>query len=610
MGIDKGKLEELLVPLMDNEKYLPCPKGLSKQQELAWRIQNDSVWYCEKFLKIKDKKANLVPFKFNDAQLIMERVDRYCKENNILRRYIILKARQMGMSTYTEGKMFHDTATRPFKSAMIITQEDKATQNLFNMSKLFYDELPSQLRPMKKLSNEKALSFENPTADLDEKAKNPGLRSKFTVATANTTEAGRSNTIHNLHASEVAFWSKPEITMTGLMQAIADNMETLVVLESTANGVGGYFYNIWQQAIKGENDFIPIFLPWFTDPGYTRPFETKKLKQQFIDMVNSKSADEKGAVIHTYYFNIKEQFELTYEQLHWYWYTLRNKCQNDDDIMRQEYPTTPDEAFIATGRPKFNRRSLTKYKTKVSQPIKRGYLEMKGGMVRLIPDVNGYVSIWKEPERNKFYCIGADVAEGLIAGDYSVAQVGDDEFDVVATWYGHIDPDLFGVELVKLACYFNKAYIGVENNNHGLTTLKSIQHEEYWNIYYSKQYDKLAEQLTTKMGWSTNVRTKPMMIDKLAEFIREFYLGLHDENTINELFTYIIEDNGSTNAQPGSHDDCVMSLGILLMLLLEGKGEDFVPEKPFDEEKRARRVSTSEIIDPLFEGERNKIECS
>lgn len=603
------RLDDLLYPLDNSEKYLVPPKGLNKQQEFFWRIQNDSVWYAEKFLKIRDKNAKLIPFRFNDAQLIMERIDRYCKEHGILRRYIILKARQMGMSTYTEGKMYHDTTTNKFKNTMIITQEDQATQNLFNMSKLFYDEMPMELKPMRKTSNERALTFENPTLNAEEKLKNPGLRSKYSVATANAVEVGRSFTIHNLHASEVAFWAKPEITMTGLMQAVADNMDTLVILESTANGVGGYFYNMWQQAIHGENDFIPIFLPWFTDKTYTKQFKSEEQRNQFEELVNATYANEKGEEIHTYYWTLMNDFRITLEQINWYDYTKRNKCQNDEDKMKQEYPSTPDEAFISTGRPKFNARALTKYKKHQKEPIKRGNLVISNGNITFIDDPNGYIKIWKEPSKDMFYCIGADVAEGLITGDYSSAHVGDMNFEVVATWHGHIDPDLYGEELVKLARYYNNAYLGVENNNHGLTTLHKIKGFEYWNIYYTKNYDKLTEKITQKMGWSTTPRTKPLMIDKLSEYIREFYIGIFDELTISEMLTYIIEENGSTNAQIGCHDDTVMSLAILLQMLLEGRGQDYIPEQPFDEYTPRNKQKVKEIIDPLFEEEKNIEVC-
>jgi len=599
------KLDHLLYPLEEKEKYKTPPKGLNKTQELLWRIQNDTIWYAEKFLKIRDKNAKLVPFAFNDAQLIMERIDRYCIENNILRRYIILKARQMGLSTYTEGKMYHDTTTNTFKNTMIITQEDTATQNLFNMAKLFYDEMPMELKPMRKTSNERALTFENPTLNAEEKLKNPGLRSKYSVATANAVEVGRSFTIHNLHASEVAFWAKPEITMTGLMQAIADNMDTLVILESTANGVGGYFYKMWQEAIRGENDFVPVFLPWFTDKNYTRPFKSVKDKEVFTELVNAMYVNDKGEEIHTYYWSLMNDFGVTLEQINWYDYTKRNKCQNSDDIMKQEYPSTPDEAFISTGRPVFNGRALTKYKKHTKEPIKVGNLVVSNGEIVFIDDPKGFIKIWKEPSKDMFYSVGADVAEGLAKGDFSSAHVGDTNFEVVATWHGHIDPDLYGEELVKLARYYNNAYLGIENNNHGLTTLHKVKNLEYWNIYYTKNYDKLTEKITQKMGWSTTVRTKPLMIDKLAEYIREFYIGIFDDLTVSELLTYIREENGSTNAQEGCHDDTVMSLAILLQMMLEGRGQDYTPEQPFDEYSPKNRQRVKEVIDPLFEKEEN-----
>jgi hypothetical protein len=137
---------------------------------------------------------------------------------------------------------------------------------------------------------------------------------------------------------------------------------------------------------------------------------------------------------------------------------------------------------------------------------------------------------------------------------------------------------LFGLELIKLGKYYNDAYIGVERNNHGLTTLKAIQNKDYYNIYYQKIYDKIADQVTQKIGWGTDRRTKPLMINKLAEFVRESWLGIKSKLIVGEMLTYVIEDDGSTNAQEGCHDDTVMATAIWLQLLLEGKGENFIPE--------------------------------
>lgn len=572
---------------------------MTKEELFYYRIKNDREWYIENFLKIRNKKSEFISFILNHAQnIVMEKI-KECEKEGKLKRFIVLKARQMGLSTLFEGLIFHDTANNSFKNSLIIAHEEPASVNLFNMSKLYYENLPEVIRPMKKYSNGKVLSFENPTIDEREKDINPGLRSKITIATAGAGEVGRSATINNLHASEVAFFPDAKQTMLGLLQAVPDELNTLVVLESTANGVGDWFHDIWQKAVKCENDFIPIFLPWFIDPEYTRPFRTAEQKNQFIDETNLVTFDINGNEIHTYEYELMQKFKLTYEQLNWRKFTIANKCQGDEMLFMQEYPATPEEAFISSGRPKFSINSLKKYQTITKPPIRRGYFKMdENKEISFFDDPNGYVSIWKEPEPEMFYCIGADVAEGLIEGDYSCACVGDSNFDVVAMWHGHIDPDMFGMEIIKLAKYYNEAYIGVENNNHGLTTLSIMKREEYWNLYFSKSYDRLTDTTTQKLGWSTNVKTKPLMIDKLAEFIREMYIGIYSDLIISEAFTYVIEDNGKTNAQSGCYDDTIMALAIMLQLLLEEKGEFYIPEIPIDQ----RNNTIKEIIDPLFEG--------
>ena len=571
---------------------------MSKEELFYYRIKNDREWYIENFLKIRDKKSQLIPFKLNHAQrIVMEKI-KQCEKEKKLKRFIVLKARQMGLSTLFEGLIFHDTANNPFRNSLIIAHEEPASVNLFNMSKLYYENLPDVIRPMKKYSNGKVLSFENPTIDEKEKENNPGLRSKITIATAGSGEVGRSATINNLHASEVAFFPDAKQTMLGLLQSVPDELNTLVVLESTANGVGDWFHEMWQKAVKGENDFIPIFLPWFIDPLYTRPFRSDEEREQFIDEINLVTYDANGNELHTYEYELMNKFNLTYEQLNWRRFTIANKCQGDESLFMQEYPATPEEAFISSGRPKFSINALKKYQTITKPPIRRGYLRTdENGKIIFIDDPNGYISIWKEPEPETFYCIGADVAEGLIKGDYSCACVGDSDFDVVAMWHGHIDPDMFGMELIKLGKYYNYAYIGVENNNHGLTTLSIMKREEYWNLFFTKTYDRISDTITQKLGWSTNAKTKPLMIDKLAEFIREMYIGIYSDLIISEAFTYIIEDNGKTNAQTGCHDDTIMACAIMLQLLLEGKGEFYVPEIPIDQ----RNNKIKETIDPLFE---------
>ena len=581
-------------------------KKMTKEQAFFYKLRHDRQWFIENFLKIRDKRAQIVPFKLNHAQrLVLAQIEKDEAEGRP-KRYLVLKARQMGLSTLFEALIFHDTIVNENKNALIIAHEEAASSNLFTMSKLYYENIPEVIRPMKKYANGKQLVFENPTTDESEKLKNPGLRSKISIATAGAGEVGRSSTIHNLHASEVAFFPDGKTTMLGLMQALPDQPNTMAVWETTANGVGDFFHEQWQKATKGENEFTPIFLPWFIQPEYTRPFRTDAEREQFIDEVSTILKDGNGNDVRTYEYELMHKHNLTWEQMNWRRYTVANKCQGDEILFMQEYPSTPEEAFISSGRPKFSIRALKKYQTITKEPIKRGYLLEKQGKLEFLEDPKGYISIWREPHPELHYAIGADVAEGLVEGDYSCGVVGDSNFDVVAIWHGHIDPDLFGAELVKLAKYYNQAYLGVENNNHGLTTLNAIKKAEYWNLFFSKSYDKIADTLTQKLGWTTSVRTKPLMIDKLAEFIREHYLGIFSDLIISEAFTYIIEDNGKTNAQVGTHDDTIMATAIMLQLLLEGKGESYTPEIPIDQ----RENMVHEIIDADFEGTAEKAEVA
>lgn len=577
------------------------PKGLSKEQLFFWRWRNHPHWAIESFFKIRDKTANIVPFKLNKAQEIVLNMIYDNKQNGIPQRFIVLKARQMGLSTLFEALMLHDTITNENKNSLIIAQEEAASSNLYNMTKLYYENIPEILRPMKKYANGKVLSFMNPTSDESEFARNPGLRSKVNVSTAGTGEVGRSATYHNIHASEVAFFPTPKETMLGLMQTVPDQPNTLVVWETTANGIGNFFYDQWKLAERGDNDFTTVFLPWFIQPEYSREFVTSNERDNFIAEIESLRYDDRGKPIHTYEYELMKSNNLTYEQLNWRKHTIKNKCQGDEVLFFQEYPSTAEEAFISSGRPKFSIRSLRKYMTGVQEPIWKGYLMGDVDDAKLMEDEKGYLSIWKKPEPNQNYVIGADTAEGLATGDFSTGVVLDYDANVVAKWHGHIDADLFGKELIKLAKYYNGAYLGVENNNHGLTTLHSIRKEEYWNIFFTKTYDKISDTYSHKMGWSTSAKTKPLMIDKLAEFIREELIGIKDKAIIDEMMSYIIEDNGSTNAQEGAHDDLVMATGIALQLLLEHHGEDYKPE--YESEKK-----DLDVIDPLFEGGKDKVE--
>lgn len=516
------------------------------------RIKHDPSFYMQSFLKIRTKQGKLEKLTLNSTQRkINERIDELQGKPI---RILVLKARQMGVSTYTEGRIFHRSATTKLTNSLIIAHKEDASTNLFNMSKLFYEELPPPLRPMKKASNAKELIFENPTPDPVEKQKNPGLRSKIKIDTAKNLGAGRSDTIHNLHASEVAFWDNAETVMLGLLQSVPNTPNTMIIIESTANGVGGYFYDLWQQAKNGENDFIPLFFPWFEHEEYRMPVSD-------------------GFVLTGEEQELKSQYNLDNEQLAWRRWAIRNNCNGDPQLFSQEYPSNDMEAFLVSGRPRFDMPTLMEYLNQCEDG-QRGYLERVGSTLKFIPDPKGYIEVWDTPQRGKEYFIGGDVAKGLVTGDYSAAPVYNADKNLVALWHGHIDPDLFADQIVTLGLYYNEALLAPEENNHGLTVINKAK-QEYWNIYKRTTHDKVTDETKEQLGWYTTEQSKKLAIDNLAKLVRERRIGIKSKKFVQELMTYIIEDDGKTNAQEGSHDDIVMASAIILFVM-----DQFTTEVP------------------------------
>lgn len=511
------------------------------------RLKYEFTYYAPKMLKIRTKDGKLSDFNLNTMQNKIDATIERLKAEGKPIRIIILKYRQGGASTYTEGRIFHSTSMNTLTNSLIVAHEEAASTNLFNMSKMFYDELPNELKPMRKNSNSKEIVFENPTTDAAEKQDNPGLRSRIKISTAKNTDAGRSATIHNLHASEVAFWDDAQKAMLSLMQAVPNTPNTMVILESTANGVGGYFHEQWERAKAGESDFVPLFFAWFEEPAYEMD-----VPDVFV------LTDEEKALASQYP-------GITIRKLVWRRWCIANNCGGDPELFKQEYPSNDIEAFLTSGRPRFDMKALQEY---LAQCIdgQRGYLEKIAGRVTFIPDPKGYLEVWERPVKINEHYIGADVSKGLFTGDFSTAPVFDNKYDLNALWHGKIDPDLFADQLAMLGTWYDDALIAVEENNHGLSVINAMK-TEYGNLYKRTSHNKATEEQKQEIGWWTSEQTKKLAIDNLARLIRERRLGIKSKKFIQECMMYVIDDKGSTNAQQGSHDDIVMAAAIILYVM-------------------------------------------
>ncbi len=511
-------------------------------------------------LKIKTKKGEFIPLRLRPVQQrLLDLIEKLWFEQIPIRLWI-LKARQEGVSTLVEAVIYVLSAFLKNINGLIISKDADQATTLFMMSKLYHGELKRKdplLVPEIKRSNAKELVFER-------------TRSQIRVDTARDATAGRGDNYHLVHLSEIAFWLNAGELMTGLKQTVANVPRTLIVGETTANGLGGYFYERWQEAIAGRSDWLTLFFPWFDDPTYTRPFFSE---QEEIDLRQTLGTQARYNEWDGEEIELQEKHHCTLQQLNWRRSTIRNECDGDIDKFHQEYPSTPEEAFLVSGRPRFNVKILKKMLSTSLPPQHRGYLSGGSSGPEFESNPKGYLRLWATPLEGRKYVIGGDVAEGRIQvadkkeSDFSCLQVLDRRtLEQVAVWHGRIDPDLFGIEAIKLARYYNDAFVGIERNNSGLTTVTRMKNENYWNVYQTTVFDEVLDREDKKLGWITSSKTKPLLIDDLARSIREYEIKINDALTLNECCTYIIEEDGKTNAQSGCFDDTVMALAIAVQM--------------------------------------------
>lgn len=577
------------------------------------------IVYASKFLKIKDKNQQIVPFKFNKSQLIIEEVRAYCQKYGLLERYIILKARQKGISTYFEALVDWITSTTRNTKAVVIGHVEDASKNLFEMVQRYYKFKPEHIRPKTQYSNEKKLKYIH--LDSEVKVKTAGVSGEGT---------GRSDTINILHVTELAFWNDARQSLLGILQAVPDAPNTLVALESTANGIGDEFYNRWQKVYSDPDRieiipniawrsktsrFVCIFISWLIDDEYTLAFDNDEVKSDF-----SRSINETEKVL--------TKYGATFEHLNWRRFAIEDKCGGDTELFKQEYPSTPEEAFLVSGRPVFDvlkcqmnqiqaRQSTFKrgnldpiYKTDDEKFIetlnseRNSYYDLlpylKG--VKFVPSETGFIKLWDfkpiEKSTENVFAAGYDVAEGLEQGDYSSGSYLDRRTNkVILEWHGHIDPDLLAVEQHKISVYLKgKDTVCTERNNQGLTTVTNAERLKVRQYNYSGFNGKNITDVIN--GFKTTPQTKPIIIQDLNEYIREGLFVDYGEDFWKECLTYVKNDKGQTNAQGKDkdtnsrcYDDRVMNRALMIRCHKEMR-----PFVNYDEEdtpygERARAIN-------------------
>ena len=493
--------------------------------------------YIEKYLKIQDKNAKIIDLKINKPQMKLYNALAEQYRQGKPQRAIVLKARQMGFSTLTEAMIFKKTVTAFNIKSGIITHEASATDNLFNMSKRYLDNLPDELKPQIKKSNAKELVFDNDNGT--------GLKGTIKCMTAGNTTVGRSDTYQNLHVSEYAFWGgKKKETLIGLLQTVPDTVNTMVVIESTANGYDD-FKDMWDEAVAGESEFVPVFCAWWELDQYRKQYDGFELTEEEL--------------------KLKELYDLDNEQLAWRRWCIHNNCRGDVNLFKQEYPSCPEEAFLSSGNCVFDKEKIIERLQKVQEPIKRGsflydYDGLKISNIRWQEDKNGIIKIYKDVVPRRPYVIGGDTAGD--GSDNFVGEVLDNiSGEQVAELSHQTDEDLYARQMYCLGKYYNEALIGVEVN-FSTYPEKELERLEYPRLYHRQQEDSITHKYQLKKGFKTTSITRPIIIAGLVEIIREDVDTLNSEELLRECLSFIKNEQGRAEAEQGKHDDRVMAVAI------------------------------------------------
>ncbi len=293
-----------------------------REREVRRKLRDDYPHYASRCLKIRAKDGSIEPFTLNKAQLYLHGKLEAQREATGKVRALVLKGRQQGISTYIGGRFYHRTTHRKGLRCFILTHEQDATNNLFGMVERYHVHCPALVKPSTGAANAKELAFDR-------------LESGYAVGTAGTKAVGRSQTVQLFHGSEVAFWPNAQTHFACVIQAIPDLAGTEIILESTANGVGGEFHSRWQQAEAGIGDYIAVFIPWYWQDEYRRSAPA--------GFVLSEEEHK--------YLNAYGPDGLTLE--HIVWRRAKIAELKDEMLFKQEYPATAAEAFQMTGHDGF-----------------------------------------------------------------------------------------------------------------------------------------------------------------------------------------------------------------------------------------------------------------
>lgn len=563
------------------------------------RFEYDFEFWAFKCIKILHKiTAEVVSFRLNKAQRKLLKKFEEMRLNNIPIRVILLKARQWGGSTLTQVYMaWIQLIHKKNWSSAVVADVDDQSKNIRGMYDRLIENYPPELgkfslRPYQGSTKNKIIE---------------GQGGIIGVGSVQKPDNLRSYAFNMCHFSEVGLWQDtPKKSAEDLAQSlragVAKMPYTIIVLESTAKGVGNFFHREWLSAKHSESGYEPVFVAWWEIEMYQYPIDNL---EEFISQMDE-------------YDWFLWELGATLEGINWYKKFKKDENYSDWRMM-SEYPSTDTEGFQSTGHRVFAPYYILQARKTCIPPRWRGDIHgssmkgedaLRGVEFYHVPD--GHLWVWEMPDTtinvSDRYCMFVDIGGRTLGADYSVIKVFDRYWmmeggvpEVVAVWHGHLDQDLVAWKAAQMGKLYCNALMAIETNSlrreetegdHFLTVLDEIV-PFYPNIYARTDPEKIRQGIPIRYGFHTDIRTKPMIINSLNAALRDNGYIERDSRACDEMDTYEVKSDGKYGAVEGMHDDhVIVTAGGIWMALKHMLMPRVIESRPRIIKQRTSKEST------------------
>jgi len=488
-------------------------------------------------------------FAWAQRQLVSEVERQYNNGDPV--RIIVLKARQLGISTITAAITFLWAMIFDNFEALILTHENDTTQSLFEKTQSYWDNSPFTRLLEAKHSTQRRLVWSN--------------GSSIRTATAGNRNAGVGRTIRALHTSEASRYPEPEELMGALRQALPKVHGTIEVVESTARGIGNWFHDEWQRAVEGDTSYTPMFFPWYKHYEYSSAHV--RMARGLLPTHREDQLDEEERRL--------LRLGASFEALEWRRWVIPNELNYDEDFFRQEYPATAEEAFLTSGDNIFNLSHVRNAYVPVGSELPDGRVVRAGVGDLYSPDghrhpefvsaPDGRLTVYRAPSRRPdplLYEVAVDPTRTVHGDPACIQVINRATLEQVAVWHGREEPNSLARIVQLIGRWYHNAQIIVEIGGGGAGVVSLLIEWGYPNLWKHKQQDRIAKsQNELRVGFASNYDRKTWAVGALQYAFAKGFVTFHDEKTLHQLQNYIqvgMWEMG--NGDPGGHDDAVMAL--------------------------------------------------